>query len=84
MIEIIIIAIIMVICFVMGYISGANAFWKALPYAGIINIAHDTDGEKYTSLAIDPHEAEFLDNEQKKYILLRTRHIYSEEKEQKK
>ena len=84
MIKIIIIALIIIVSFFIGYYYGVNAIWKVLPYVGVINIAHDMDGEKYTSLAIDPKEAEFLDNEKKKYIVLRTRHVYSEEKEQKK
>lgn len=84
MIKIIIVALIIIVSFFVGYYYGINAVWKVLPYVGVINIAHDTDGESYTSLAIDPKESGFLDNEKKKYILLRTRHVYSEEKEQKK
>lgn len=83
MIKIIIIALIIIVSFFIGYYYGVNAIWRVLPYVGVINIAHDTDGEKYTSLAIDSKESDFLDNEKKKYIVLRTRHIYSEEKEQK-
>lgn len=83
MTKIIIAALIVIVSFSVGYYYGVNAIWKVLPYVGVINIAHDTDGEKYTSLAIDPKESEFLDNEKKKYIVLRTRHVYSEEKERK-
>lgn len=83
MIKIIITALIVIVSFSVGYYCGVDAVWKVLPCVGIINIAHDIDGEKYTSLAVDPKESEFLDNKKKKYIVLRTRHIYSEEKEQK-
>lgn len=83
MTKIIIAVLIIIVSFSVGYYCGVNAIWKVLPYVGVINIAHDTDGEKYTSLAIDPKESEFLDNEKKKYIVLRTRHVYSEEKERK-
>ena len=83
MTKIIIAALIVIVSFSIGYYYGVNAIWKVLPYVGVMNIAHDIDCEKYTSLAIEPKESEFLDNEKKKYIVLRTRHVYSEEKERK-
>lgn len=67
------------VCFVIGYIIGTNAVMKVLPFVGSLNIAHDSDGEKYMSIAIDPKRADFMDNEDKKYVILTVKHLYSKE-----
>lgn len=68
-----------VICFVVGYVIGTNAVMKVLPFVGSLNVAHDSDGEKYLSISIEPKRADFMDNEEKKYVILTVKHLYSKE-----
>lgn len=80
MLKIIILIIIIVICMILGYITGVNAAMKVLPFVGTLNIAHDSDGEKYTSLAIDRKRSVFMDDRSVKYVIFTVRHLYAEEK----
>lgn len=80
MIKIIILIIIMVICMILGYITGVNAAMKVLPFIGTLNVAHDSDGEKYTSLAIDRKRSDFMDDQSVKYVIFTVKHLYAEEK----
>ena len=68
-----------VVFFILGYVIGTNAVMKVLPFVGSLNIAHDSDGEKYLSIAIEPKRADFMDNEEKKYVILTVKHLYSKE-----
>lgn len=80
MIKIIILIIIMVICMILGYITGVNATMKVLPFVGTLNVAHDSDGEKYASLAIDRKRSNFMDDQSVKYVIFTVKHLYAEEK----
>lgn len=68
-----------VVFFILGYVVGTNAVMKVLPFVGSLNVAHDSDGEKYLSIAIEPKRADFMDNDDKKYIILTVKHLYSKE-----
>ena len=68
-----------VVFFILGYVVGTNAVMKVLPFAGSLNVAHDSDGEKYLSIAIEPKRADFMDNCDKKYVILTVKHLYSKE-----
>lgn len=81
--EILLIGATMILCTVAGYIIGVNATTKTLKFVGTLNIAHDTDGEKYTSLAINKQNSDFMDDESVKYILMNVSHIYAEKQEAK-
>ena len=80
MITIIILVVVMAICMILGYIVGVNAAMKVLPFVGTLNIAHDSDGEKYTSLAIDKKRSDFMDDTSMKYVIFTVKHLYAEEK----
>lgn len=80
MLKIIILIIIMAICMILGYITGVNAAMKVLPFVGTLNVAHDLDGEKYTSLAIDRKRSDFMDDQSIKYVIFTVKHLYAEEK----
>lgn len=80
MLKIIGIAMICILCIVIGYIIGTNAVMRVLPFVGTLNVAHDTDGEKYTSLVIDRKRSDFMDNRSVKYVIFVVKHLYSEEK----
>lgn len=73
----------MILCTVAGYIIGVNATTKTLKFVGTLNIAHDTDGEKYTSLVINKQNSGFMDDESIKYVLMNVSHIYAEKQEAK-
>lgn len=79
MLKIVVLIVIVTLCFVLGYITGTNAVMKVLPFVGSLNIAHDSDGEKYLSIAIEPKRADFMDNDDKKYVILTVKHLYSKE-----
>lgn len=68
-----------VVFFILGYVVGTNAVMKVLPFVGSLNVAHDSDGEKYLSIAIEPKRADFMDNDDKKYVILTVKHLYSKE-----
>lgn len=81
--EILLISATMILCTVAGYIIGVNATTKTLKFVGTLNIAHDSDGEKYTCLAIDRRYSGFMDDESIKYVLMNVSHIYAEKQEAK-
>lgn len=81
--EILLVGATMILCTVAGYIIGVNATIKTLKFVGTLNVAHDTDGEKYTSLVINKQNSEFMDDESVKYILMNVSHIYAEKQEVK-
>lgn len=81
--EILLIGATMILCTVAGYIIGVNATTKTLKFVGTLNVAHDTDGEKYTSLTINKKHSDFMDDESVKYILMNVSHIYAEKQEAK-
>ena len=60
-----------------------NATTKTLKFVGTLNIAHDSDGEKYTSLVINKQSSEFMDDESIKYVLMNVSHIYADKQEAK-
>lgn len=68
-----------VVFFILGYVVGTNAVMKVLPFVGSLNVAHDSDGEKYLSIAIEPKRADFMNNDDKKYVILTVKHLYSKE-----
>ncbi len=80
MLKIIGIAMVCVLCMAIGYIIGTNAVMRVLPFVGTLNVAHDSDGEKYTSLVIDRRQSDFMDNRSVKYVIFIVKHLYSEEK----
>lgn len=79
--NIVLIIVAMLIELIVGYVWGVNRTLNKIRPVGSINIAHDTDGEKYTSLCLNRERSAFLDDETVEYIILATKHIYSEEKE---
>lgn len=81
--EILLIGATMIICTVAGYIIGVDATTKTLKFVGTLNIAHDSDGEKYTCLVIDRQYSGFMDDESVKYILMNVKHLYTEKQEAK-
>lgn len=81
--EILLVGATMILCTVAGYIIGVNATTKNLKFVGTLNVAHDTDGEKYTSLTIEKRHSDFMDDESVKYILMNVSHIYTEKQEAK-
>ena len=81
--EILLVGATMILCTVAGYIIGVNATTKTLKFVGTLNVAHDTDGEKYASLVINKQNSEFMDDESVKYILMNVSHIYAEKQEAK-
>lgn len=81
--EILLIGATMILCTVAGYIIGVNATTKTLKFVGTLNIAHDSDGEKYTCLVIDRRYSDFMDNESVKYVLMNVKHLYTEKQEAK-
>lgn len=81
--EILLIGATMILCTVAGYIIGVDAATKTLKFVGTLNIAHDSDGEKYTCLAINRQDSKFMDDESVKYVLMNVRHIYAEKQEAK-
>lgn len=78
MITIIILIVAMAISMILGYIIGVNAAMKVLPFVGTLNIAHDSDGEKYTSLAINKKRSDFMDDTSMKYVIFTVKHLYAE------
>lgn len=80
MIKIVILIVIMAICMILGYITGVNAAMKVLPFVGTLNVAHDLDGEKYTSLVIDQKRSDFMNDTSTKYVIFTVKHLYAEEK----
>lgn len=80
MLKILLFICIMLLCMVIGYVTGTNAVMKVLPFAGVLNIAHDSDGEKYASLTIDRKRSDFMDDTSVKYVIFTVKHLYSEEK----
>lgn len=81
--EILLIGATMILCTIAGYIIGVDAATKSLKFVGTLSIAHDSDGEKYTSLAINKQSSGFMDDESVKYILMNVRHIYAKKQEAK-
>lgn len=81
--EILLIGVTMIICTVAGYIIGVNAATKTLKFVGTLSIAHDSDGEKYTCLAIDRRYSGFMDDESVKCVLMNVKHLYTEKQEAK-
>lgn len=81
--EILLVGATMILCTVAGYIIGVNAATKTLKFVGTLNIAHDSDGEKYTSLVINKQNSGFMDDASIKYVLMNVSHIYAEKQEAK-
>lgn len=79
--EIFLIGATMILCTIAGYIIGVDATTKTLKFVGTLNIAHDIDGEKYTSLVINKKNSEFMDDESVKYVLMNVSHVYAEKQE---
>lgn len=75
----VVLVVLMVVCMVVGYISGIDRAFKNLEltnYVGDVIVAHDTDGSTYTSLSILHGKDKFMTDEEQKYILLGVRHVY--------
>lgn len=74
-----IVLVLVAVCFGLGYVSGVDKALKDLEranYVGDVIIAHDTDGSIYTSLSILHGKDKFMNDENQKYILLNTQHVY--------